>query len=99
MLIKSRTSADLPYSDVTPEGIYRSRREFMKTAAAGTIGALAVGVVACGSETAAAGQGLAAKKTINVDPAADPLNTVEQITTYNNYYEFGTGKGDPARNA
>jgi len=99
MLIKIRTSADVPYSEVTPEAIYRSRREFMKTAAAGTIGALAAGVVGCGSETAAAGQGLAAKKTINVDPAKDPLNTLEQISTYNNYYEFGTGKGDPARNA
>ncbi len=26
-------------------------------------------------------------------------NSYEDITTYNNYYEFGTGKGDPARNA
>jgi sulfoxide reductase catalytic subunit YedY len=100
MLIKIRTSADLPYSEVTPENIYRSRRDFIKTAAAGTIGALAAGVVGCGPEAAAAGQGtLAAKKTINVDPAVDPLNTLEQITTYNNYYEFGLRKDDPARNA
>ena len=100
MLIKIRTSADLPYSEVTPEALYRSRREFMKTAAAGTIGALAAGVVGCGTETSAAGQaGLAARKTITVDEKVDPLNTFEQITTYNNYYEFGTGKGDPARNA
>jgi sulfoxide reductase catalytic subunit YedY len=100
MLIKIRTSADLPYSEVTPEALYRSRRDFIKTAAAGTIGALAAGVVGCGPEAAAAGQGaLAAKKTINVDPKIDPLNTLEQITNYNNYYEFGTGKGDPGRNA
>jgi sulfoxide reductase catalytic subunit YedY len=100
MLIKIRTSADLPYSEVTPEALYRSRRDFIKTAAAGTIGALAAGVVGCGPEAAAAGQGaLTAKKTINVDPKIDPLNTLEQITTYNNYYEFGTRKSDPARNA
>jgi len=29
----------------------------------------------------------------------EPLNTLEQITTYNNFYEFGTGKSDPAANA
>jgi sulfoxide reductase catalytic subunit YedY len=36
---------------------------------------------------------------MDVDAKADPVNTREQITTYNNYYEFGTGKGDPARTA
>ncbi len=34
-----------------------------------------------------------------MDEKTDPLNTYEQITTYNNYYEFGTGKDDPARNS
>jgi len=98
MLVKIRSSADLPYSEVTPEHLYRSRRDFIKTATAGAIGAFAAGVVGCGPETEAAGQGaLAAKKTINVDPAVDPVNTLEQITTYNNYYEFGTRKADPAR--
>jgi hypothetical protein len=29
MVIKIRTSADLPYSEVTPESIYRSRRDFI----------------------------------------------------------------------
>jgi sulfoxide reductase catalytic subunit YedY len=100
MVIKSRSSADLPYSEVTPESIYRSRRDFIRTAAAGTVGVLAAGVVGCGPETVMAGQGaLSAKKTINVDPSVDPLNTLEQATTYNNYYEFGTRKADPARNA
>jgi len=33
------------------------------------------------------------------DSATDKLNTYEDITTYNNFYEFGTGKGDPAANA
>ena len=42
----------------------------------------------------------AAKKgAFNVDPAVDPLNTLQQITSYNNYYEFGLDKGDPARYA
>ena len=33
------------------------------------------------------------------DSATDKVNTFEDITTYNNFYEFGTGKGDPAANA
>jgi sulfoxide reductase catalytic subunit YedY len=43
---------------------------------------------------------LTAKKSkFVVDESVDPLNTFEQITSYNNYYEFGTRKDDPARNA
>jgi sulfoxide reductase catalytic subunit YedY len=101
MMIRIKTSADLPYSEVTPEAIYRSRREFMKTAAAGAVGALAVGVTGTGcAEAATQGRALAAKKTaFVVDPAVDPLNTLEQITTYNNFYEFGLDKGDPGRYA
>jgi len=106
MLIKIRSSADLPYSEVTPEHIYRSRRDFMKTAAAGAVGVLAGSVIGGNAgvlEAAQAGQ-LTARPPAKGspffgDPERDPLNTFEQITSYNNYYEFGTGKGDPARNA
>src|SRR6187549_843303 len=107
MLIKIRTSADLPYSEVTPEHIYRSRRDFMKTAAAGAVGVLAGSVIGGNADALEAAQlqaqlaalPAAKKSAFVVDPNADPLNTFEQITSYNNYYEFGTGKGDPARNA
>ena len=96
MILKSKSSADLPYSEVTPEAVYRSRREFMAAAAAGVVGA-----VACvGADGAAQAALPAAKKSpLSVDPAVDPLTTFEQITAYNNFYEFGTGKDDPARYA
>jgi sulfoxide reductase catalytic subunit YedY len=98
MLIKIRTSADLPYSEVTPEAIYRSRREFLAAAAVGVVGAAAGGLTSESVEAATPQEPLAGKKTtFTVDEKVDPLNTYEQITTYNNYYEFGTGKGDPAR--
>jgi sulfoxide reductase catalytic subunit YedY len=98
MLIKIRTSADLPYSEVTPEAIYRSRREFLATAAAGVVGAAAGGLMTEPVVAATLQEPLAGKKTaFTVDEKVDPLNTFEQITTYNNYYEFGTGKGDPVR--
>jgi sulfoxide reductase catalytic subunit YedY len=103
MIIKIRTSADVPYSEVTPESIYRSRREFMRTAAAGVVGAAAGGLVlggtACAATTAEQAPLSAKKSSFTVDPKVDPLNTYEQITSYNNFYEFGTGKGDPAQYA
>ena len=103
MVVKIRSSADVPYSEVTPEAMYRSRREFMKAAAAGAVGALAGRVTASASVPAAAiAQGplpAARKSAFTVDPATDPLNTLEQITSYNNYYEFGLSKDDPARYA
>ena len=100
MLIKIRTSADLPYSEVTPEAIYRSRREFLAAAAVGVVGAAAGGLTTEPVQAATPQEPLAGKKTaFTVDEKVDPLNTFEQITTYNNYYEFGTGKGDPVRTA
>ncbi|HEX5215236.1 MAG TPA: protein-methionine-sulfoxide reductase catalytic subunit MsrP [Vicinamibacterales bacterium] len=99
MILKIKQSSDLPFSEVTPEHVYHSRREFMKAAAVGAIGAGAGGVLsACAMPDVEAAQGL--KSTRNPKfVAADPLNTFEEITTYNNFYEFGTDKGDPARNA
>ena len=77
----------------------------MQLASAGTVGALAGGLIgggspALGAQAANYAALPAAKKTVDVtNPAVDPLNTFEQITSYNNYYEFGTRKTDPARNA
>ena len=102
MILRIKTSADTPYSQVTPEAVYRSRREFMKAAAVGAAGA-AAGLALPSTACAAPQGGLAAlsakKSQFVVDEAVDPLNTFEQITSYNNYYEFGTRKSDPARNA
>src|SRR6187431_1781979 len=102
MILRIKTSADLPYSEVTPEAVYRSRRDFLKAAAVGVAGAAAG--LALPSTAGAAPQNalapLTAKKSaFVVDESVDPLNTFEQITSYNNYYEFGTRKDDPARNA
>ena len=99
MILKTKQSSDIPFSEVTPEHVYHSRREFMKAAAVSAIGAGAGGVLsACALPEVEAAQGL--KSTRNPKfIATDALNTFEEITTYNNFYEFGTDKGDPARNA
>ena len=97
MLIKR--PLDILPSEITPEGVYIRRRELMKAAAAGSILA-ATGGLAPGNAVAQGG-GLA--KLDGVKKSAystvEQPNTYKQITTYNNYYEFGTDKDDPARYA
>lgn len=79
-----RWKNDLNWSDVTPRGMWMNRRSLLAGA-----GALAfAGPAAARIE--------AAKSRFSTDVAP---NTFEEITTYNNFYEFGTGKEDPARYA
>ena len=79
-----RWKNDLTWSDVTPRAVYMDRRQWMMGA-----GALALGSIA-GQARAAGISGYSTD--------AEP-NALEEITNYNNFYEFGTGKEDPARNA
>ena len=83
-----RKSSDIPSSEITPEGVYVNRREFMKRAAGALALAGAGGVVA----NAIAAGPLAAQD-------GDKLTPWEDVTTYNNFYEFGTDKSDPAQSA
>ena len=83
-----RKSSDLHYSDVTPKQVYLSRRRFLAAGSA----ALAAPFVMRGAT--------------KLNPAVkSPFSTTEKetpyqiVTTFNNYYEFGTDKGDPAHNA
>ena len=71
------------YSEITPEKIYNKRRTFIKSMSYG-LGALAFSSV----------------PLINVKASnSNEFTSYEDITTYNNYYEFGTGKSDPHRRA
>ncbi len=79
-----RRPDDIPSSEITPESVYIDRRRFMGAAA----GALAL--AACNRDEGEA-------QTIG-DGQEEPTS-FEAITTYNNFYEFGTGKEDPSRNA
>ena len=96
MLIK-RASGILS-SEITSESDYLNRRKFMKkagmVAATGVAGGLASSVaLACTTGADVPG---------NVPPGVrlpDELTPWEAVTGYNNFYEFGTGKGDPAKNA
>jgi sulfoxide reductase catalytic subunit YedY len=86
-------------SEITPEHVYLNRRAFMKTAAVVGAGAL---LAACGTEaTSPASPTAPADLTTGsqTDELGDPLNTYEQITNYNNYYEYSLGKEDVAQSS
>lgn len=86
-------------SQITPESDFHQRRDLLKTALAlGLIpGAMAHTSTALGAALPADGQFAdLASWPGNTDDEPTPL---EYVTSYNNYYEFGTGKGDPARYA
>jgi len=86
-----RPTAILP-SEITPREIYRKRREFM-TAAAAMVGGLLLP-----EAQAQTGIKLPAFKPSSYS-TNEKQNTLKQITSYNNYYEFGVDKEDPERNA
>jgi len=99
MLIKK--APDLTYADVTPKGLYMGRRNFL------------LGLVATGSAVeaykegpyifAGPGTGSVPVKLNGVTKwpgsTAEAITPEKDVTTYNNYYEFGTDKSGPAKNA
>ena len=98
MLIKRH--ADIPSSEITPENLYHNRREFLRTATA-ALGAAAAGSMLPGcvkgeaNGEASAPEPVQTKKPGPYD-TSEKATPFEDITAYNNYYEFGTDKSDPA---
>ena len=94
-----RKAPDLTYADVTLRSVYLDRRKFLR--AMGIVGATAVAgkgllELASPSQTAMAATKLTgiAKSPFST---TEKQNTFEDVTHYNNFYEFGTDKGDPAK--
>ena len=72
-------------SEITPEHIYQNRRSFIKSAAAGTASLML-------------GSFFSLSASSNTS-SSEKLTSYKDITTYNNYYEFGTDKEDPSNNS
>ncbi|GGA75212.1 protein-methionine-sulfoxide reductase catalytic subunit MsrP [Arenimonas soli] len=85
-----------PASEITPEPVYRARRQLMGLGLASPLLALAG---CAGAEDAAPSAAPAATDSADGFRTSETLTTWQDATTYNNFYEFGTGKADPARNA
>src|SRR5919108_3466184 len=99
MLIKRPN--DIKSAEITPKEHYLNRRQFIVSAAAaaGSTGAVLVGI----DLFKPFGQAQAGEKLQNVRKSAyntnEKANSLKDITTYNNFYELGTDKGEPALNA
>ena len=92
-MIKIRKSWEIPESEVTPEPLYLRRREFIKTG--GLIGgALLLNPLAAAQASITIGD--YQEKAVSLDEEITPEN---DATSYNNFYEFGTGKEDPKQNS
>ena len=94
MIIKR--ASDIKSSEITDKSVYLRRREFLKAAGIVSAGAAIPGLLVARAEAAA--QKLIYKKNAAFRPN-EKLTPYQDVTTYNNFYEFGTGKADPARNA
>jgi len=98
-----RKTPDIRYSEVTRRELYLRRREFLQGAAGVALGAAAAGLSPMGVATAGAQAQSRAKlpnvKKSPLSTTGEKINSYEDITGYNNFYEFGTDKDDPARNA
>jgi sulfoxide reductase catalytic subunit YedY len=99
MLIKrSPNGTEIPFaSEITPREVFESRRTFIKQLALGTIagGALAEMLAREAFAQSAGAQKLAAQANSKY-VVMDKPTAYKDATTYNNFYEFGTDKSDPA---
>ncbi|MSQ80824.1 MAG: protein-methionine-sulfoxide reductase catalytic subunit MsrP [Candidatus Methylopumilus sp.] len=94
MLKKQKLSLIHP-SEITPENIYRERREFIKNL---TVGISSTALLTISNKSISAINTLPnfnqSKKNNN-----EKISSLKDITSYNNYYEFGTSKSDPSKYA
>src|SRR5205814_6869196 len=92
---------DLTYADVTPKSVYLDRRKFLR--AMGIVGATAVAGKSLFDFSFPPQVAFAATKSTNLAKSdfstSEKQNSYEDVTHYNNFYEFGTDKSDPAKNA
>ena len=89
MIIRIKKNSDIPSSEITPESAYINRRKFLGASAGiGAATFLARGAAAAQSGTS----------PLSASQDEEP-NTFEEITTYNNFYEFGLDKKDPSKYA
>lgn len=96
MLIKHNKLGLLKDSDVTDEQLYLNRREFITKSALMTSALTIPSLSSAGVEAPSPRYQNLTRSPFST---AEDLTDYEAITTYNNFYEFGTDKSDPAKHA
>ena len=99
MLIRIKNPTDIRSSDITPESMYLDRRRFLSGAAIAGTGLVASSLLLPGIAEAATSKAAFKDLVKSKYSIKDKTTSYKSITTYNNFYEFGTDKGQPARNA
>ncbi|MHB8534226.1 MAG: protein-methionine-sulfoxide reductase catalytic subunit MsrP [Sulfuricaulis sp.] len=88
--------AGIPSSEITPPEIYRQRRRFIREAAALTAAGVSTALLPAATQAAMKFPQLRKSRYSLTD---EQPTSYKNITSYNNFYEFGTGKSDPAERA
>ena len=92
-----RRPADIRPSEITSKAVYLNRRDFIKS------GGIAAGSILGASAAAAVIPEESRARLENVRPSEfstdEQKNSYDDVTSYNNYYEFGTAKDDPKQNS
>ena len=111
MIIKIRKRSDPLSSEITPESIYKERRTFLKKSGQYALAGLATSLVSSGNSFARPVDNIPQLnapawliKQVNAYKegkfrTSEELTPYKDVTTYNNFYEFGTGKNDPVKNS
>jgi len=103
MIIRMARKSDPKPSEITSKSDYLSRRSFIASTGA-IAGSAALGLRSQSAEALVARPGVnealdPIKEGYAILGADDQLTPHEDVTSYNNFYEFGTGKGDPVENS
>ena len=91
--------SDIPYSEITPKRLYLNRRKFLAEAAAAGAVAAGAGVLDLLSPRVAMATTRLNNLVKSPFSTTEPQTPYKDVTHYNNFYEFGTDKGDPAEYA
>jgi methionine sulfoxide reductase catalytic subunit len=94
----ARWRSDMKAGEATPEGLMLARREFLALGAAGAVSAALPGAARAGGPSGPTGATLEVVRRVDRAPGETPTPWGD-VTTYNNFYELGTDKSDPAQHA
>ena len=94
--MQKRSENTIKPSEITPESVFMNRRTLLQAAAAA---GLLPSILSRGEAATIPANGTFTDVKKWAGSTTEKANTFAEISSYNNYYEFGTDKGDPAENA